>query len=326
MGFLDKILGPLLIGNWINSFLFMWEILQVITYYKNYSDPWPFKLLIAFAITIDFVSTLNSFIMVYLYSVTNWGKLLYVIKTHWPLPVEVLTVTISTTIVQAFLIHRYWSISKNIYVTTLLLLVLLASFAGGVGSTVGFCNPALYGISSLTDNFLKMWLITTSSCGVLVAASLVFELSRVRTAFKSTKSLVRKLSANAIQAGLAPAFIDMITLFCYLKDKESNVGMGFALCAGRVYTLTMLWNLNMRRRKTTNKPLPGAPGDLSDSLHMTGIHIHRTAIVHIDDDKAAPSLTDHGVVEKQDSPDSDTKSISLQLREPEESHVRFPPS
>ncbi len=85
----------------------------------------------------------------------------------------------------------------------------------------------------------------------------------------------------------------------------SSVGMGIVLCAGRIYSLTMLWNLNMRRRNKSSSSsgqTPGAPGDLSDSLQLTGIReytnrfflkffssfqsdIHRTAIVQIDENK-----------------------------------------
>ncbi|KAL4256891.1 hypothetical protein AB1N83_012226, partial [Pleurotus pulmonarius] len=105
-GMLEKVLAPLLVGNWINSFLFMWEILQVISYFKHYEDPIFLRLVVLTAFTVDTWSTINSFIMVYLYHVTNWGSIAYILIQHWPLPVSVLTVSITTSIVQAFLIYR----------------------------------------------------------------------------------------------------------------------------------------------------------------------------------------------------------------------------
>ncbi|KAJ8462430.1 hypothetical protein ONZ45_g17935 [Pleurotus djamor] len=267
---LEKVLAPLLVGNWVNSFLYMWEILQVISYFKHYNDPLPLKLVVTSAFIVDCCSTINSFIMVYLYTVTNWGKIAYLIITHWPLPVHILTVSITTSIVQAFLIYRYFGISKRWWTTAILVVLLLASITGGIGTTIGLFDFVPFGISNLADWAIKLWLTATSACGILVAIGLVYELSRVRTAFKSTRTLVRRLVFNSIQAG--------------------NVGIGIALCAGRIYSLTMLWNLNMRKRNNQGSSTgraAGAPGDLSDSLQLTGIQIHRTAIVHIDEHKTS---------------------------------------
>ncbi|KAG9221236.1 hypothetical protein CCMSSC00406_0008929 [Pleurotus cornucopiae] len=328
-GMLEKVLAPLLVGNWINSFLFMWEILQVVSYFKHYEDPIFLRLVVITAFTVDTWSTINSFIMVYLYHVTHWGSITYILIQHWPLPVSVLTVSITTSIVQAFLIYRYYGISKRWAFTVFLIIVLLGSITGGIGTTIGLFQFVPFGISPTANNFIKLWLTATSACGIFVAGGLVYELSRVRTAFKSTRVLVRRLVFNAIQAGLAPAIVCTITLGVYLHDPLSNVGMGIVLCAGRIYSLTMLWNLNMRRRNkatTSSGQTPGAPGDLSDSLQLTGIHIHRTAIVQIDENKVTQtkSYDDSSNSPREGNDDIEKREASYEAPQLE-SRILFPP-
>ncbi|KAF4599995.1 hypothetical protein EYR40_007101 [Pleurotus pulmonarius] len=347
-GMLEKVLAPLLVGNWINSFLFMWEILQVISYFKHYEDPIFLRLVVLTAFTVDTWSTINSFIMVYLvlsrhklgYAVmfpmpiemilnSVPGSIAYILIQHWPLPVSVLTVSITTSIVQAFLIYRYYGISKRWVFTTFLIIVLLGSITGGIGTTIGLFQFVPFGISPTANNFIKLWLTATSACGIFVAGGLVYELSRVRTAFKSTRVLVRRLVFNAVQAGLAPAIVCTITLGVYLHDPLSNVGMGIVLCAGRIYSLTMLWNLNMRRRNkasSSSGQTPGAPGDLSDSLQLTGIHIHRTAIVQIDENKVTQtkSYDDSSNSPREGNDDIEKREASYEVPQLE-SRILFPP-
>jgi hypothetical protein len=81
-------------------------------------------------------------------------------------------------------------------------------------------------------------------------------------------SLIRRLMASTIRTGTVSSVLVVITLTLFLADKQSNgeaiwqhlklfeddlslvivivVWIGFAYCLGRIYTLTMLYNLNNR--------------------------------------------------------------------------------
>jgi len=81
-------------------------------------------------------------------------------------------------------------------------------------------------------------------------------------------SLIRRLMASTIHTGTMTSVVAVITLILFLTDKEGNceliwqhltlfeddlslvivivVSSGFAYCLARIYTLTMLYNLNNR--------------------------------------------------------------------------------
>ena len=81
-------------------------------------------------------------------------------------------------------------------------------------------------------------------------------------------SLIRRLMASTIGTGTVTSIVAVIILILFLTDKQSNceliwkyltlfetdlslvivivVSTGFAYCISRIYTLTMLYNLNNR--------------------------------------------------------------------------------
>ncbi|KAJ7854137.1 hypothetical protein B0H14DRAFT_3136624 [Mycena olivaceomarginata] len=121
----------------------------------------------------------------------------------------------------------------------------------------------------------------------------------------------QRLVAQTIQSGTAGASMALAVLVAFLANKESNGGFlglplsipgshipvptGIAYGLGRVYCITMLANLNSRKTGKTwsgwrmssgaNLETRGERGNQERSEgrdEYGGIHVHRTAVVHID--------------------------------------------
>ncbi|KAJ7280914.1 hypothetical protein C8J57DRAFT_1464268 [Mycena rebaudengoi] len=60
-------------------------------------------------------------------------------------------------------------------------------------------------------------------------------------------SVLDRLVALTIRTGTATATLAVATVIAYLLNEETNVPVGIAFALGRVYVLSMLGNLNVRR-------------------------------------------------------------------------------
>ncbi|KAJ7920909.1 hypothetical protein B0H13DRAFT_1986007 [Mycena leptocephala] len=105
-------------------------------------------------------------------------------------------------------------------------------------------------VAALAQSFLAarywrlIWLIAEAVTDISIALALLLELRKVKSSFKETRSLLNRLVAQTIQTGAAGATIALAILI-------TNVPTGIAYCLGRVYCLTMLVTLNVRKTGTT---------------------------------------------------------------------------
>ncbi|KAJ7053155.1 hypothetical protein C8F01DRAFT_1375326 [Mycena amicta] len=298
----DIVLGALLIGTWANSVLYAVEVIQTAYYYRHFKhDKWTLKLLVSSVIAIDSVSMIANYASVYLYTIIHWGDLAYLQNQYWPDPLYVISTGAVAALVQSFLVVRYWRLTKNNFITLTLFAVITVA-AGGAFA----CGATLAIFPQYRDRGKALipattWLIAEAVADIFIALALLLELRKVKSSFKETRSVLNRLVARTIQSGTAGATIALAVLIAFLANKESNVPTGIAYCLGRVYCITLLANLNHRK---SGRP-PWSSGTSSDANRETrgergnqersqggdeygGIHIHRTAVVHIDTPQEFP--------------------------------------
>ncbi|KAJ7930996.1 hypothetical protein B0H13DRAFT_2651679 [Mycena leptocephala] len=344
---LDTILGALLVGTWANSVLYTVEVIQAAYYYRHFKhDNWMLKLLVLSTVAIDSVSMFANYASVYLYTITHWGVSFHLIynfhclslpflrrfgvsaetvlgksfrssrKKHnrtyvmeQPLPLYIFATGIVAALVQIFLAGRYWLLTKNKFIT-LILFFFIAVAAGGAFA----CGATIAIFSEYTNRSKALipattWLIAEAVTDISIASALLWELRKVKSSFKETRSLRNRLVTQTIQTGATGATLALVILVVFLVNNESNgellgfvlsipgshipVPTGIAYCLGRVYCLTMLANLNARKpgntasgtriSSGTNLGTRGERGNQGRSEggdDYGGIHVHRT--VHID--------------------------------------------
>ncbi|KAE9397919.1 hypothetical protein BT96DRAFT_921124 [Gymnopus androsaceus JB14] len=304
MAALDTTLGALLIGTYANSLLYMVEILQVYRYYRSYpGDHVVLKGVVLLAFLIDTLSTLGNYSCVYLYTITHWGDESYVVNQYWPIPVYLITTGLSAFIVQTYLNHRYWRLTKHYIVTPILLLFSLTALGGSIATAAIIVKFPLYNERSEVTVPVTVWLVASAVSDVCIALALIVQLQRVRsqTSFKSTKSLISRLTTSAIQTGAPGATVATIALIVYLNNPDENVSVGLAFCLGRIYCLTMLNNLNSRiisnpdGSRAKSQSAADVERDAIDGLSgisTNGIHVHRMAVVHIDEQRYNGGFSD----------------------------------
>lgn len=110
-----------------------------------------------------------------------------------------------------------------------------------------YASPALLSPTHKLPH--RIWLISASLADIFIAVMLVLTFLRVSSGntIRSTQTLIQRLIFVAVQSGTVPTILALLVLTTYLTKPTTNDSAYFSFCLGRVYTLTMLFNLNVRK-------------------------------------------------------------------------------
>ncbi|KAF7364090.1 hypothetical protein MSAN_01067900 [Mycena sanguinolenta] len=232
---------------------------------------------------------------VYLYTITHWGDLEYLQNQYWFDPLFVFTTSVVAALAQTFLATRYWLLTKNKFITFILVFFIMVAAGGALASGAIIVIFPQYKDRRKVTIPATTWLLMEAVTDISIASALVLELRKLKSPIKKNRSLVNRLIAQTIQTGTAGATIALAVLVAYLANKESNVTTAIAYCIGRVYCITMFANLNNRkigetwsgslRSSNVNPETRCERGnqERSDgSDEYSGIPVFPTALVYID--------------------------------------------
>ncbi|KAJ7731295.1 hypothetical protein DFH07DRAFT_781288 [Mycena maculata] len=247
------------------------SLMQAYNYFVKYPlDHISIKITIVLCLLVDTLSVAAHYGGVYLDShVSHKGQSVFVTEQGWP--VANTGHRYGFPRAKSCLMLRYWRATKNYFASPLLSLMSITALVGRLVTLVLIVHFSTY---AERDHLV---------------VPLVWQLRAMQTAFKDTQSIIHRLNRNSLQTGTLTSILATLVLVTYLTDKESNVTVGRGYCLGRVYTLTLLHNLNTRPRAPTHDS-SGAPGTAninhngpgSESLGGTRfscLDVHPTAIV-----------------------------------------------
>ncbi|KAF7366626.1 hypothetical protein MSAN_00920500 [Mycena sanguinolenta] len=249
---LDAITGAPLIGTWASSLLYMAELLQAIHYFRTFKkDDWKLKSYVAVTFAIDTITAVADYIGVYLYTITHAGDLVYVTKQNWGVPLYMISTTTVALLVQSFLAFRYWRFTNNTIIVCFLSILILAAFGGGFSSGLTIALFPAFKDRNKVQISATIWIVTQVAADLIIAGALVLELMKAKSVFKGQQrrvnNLLNRLVLYTIQTGTVTAVIAVLSLIAFLIDEETNIPVGVMYPLGRIYVLSMLMNLNIRK-------------------------------------------------------------------------------
>ncbi|KAF8185313.1 hypothetical protein K438DRAFT_1974022 [Mycena galopus ATCC 62051] len=327
---LDSTTGAPLIGTWPRStgqLLYTAEIFQVVVYFRKFKDDdWKLKTLVTVAFAIDTVSALADYAFVYLSTITHAGDLAYLGKANWAIPLYIILAFVSDPI-----LHPNGSSNpansrtNNTTLVALLFMLILVAFGGTFTSGLGEVLFPAYKDRPKVRVAGTVWLSTQASVDLIIAGALVYELQKAKSKFSEGRRRIHntldRLVVLTIQTGSATAVIAVAALITFLINVETNIPTGIMYIVGRVYVLTMLLNLNIRR-SANEEPSQGTSRITTGSREGRIIAFaHDTGILHTDGDiqfRSAPLSTSQLHIDsRQDSngtfQSSSTKSYPAEI-------------
>ncbi|KIK61861.1 hypothetical protein GYMLUDRAFT_243031 [Collybiopsis luxurians FD-317 M1] len=289
----DDLLGTILLGTWVCSMLYAEVLRDTWFYFKNFpKDSLFLKALVAATVLCDSVSLAADYADVYLNMVSHWGDQTFIVKQYWPVTLYLCTTGITAALVQGFLAIRYYTLTRNwIFVLVTFALIACALATSEATATTFALHP------DYSDRYrgripVIMWMTTTAVADIVISVALILQLYSMKTSFSNTESAIKRLIRQTIQTGTASSAIAICVLVSFLVNNSSNIETMFAFILGRVYVLTLLSNVNMR--KSTNKDditmntedESRKHARVNPTVTVEGIQVHRT-IVRMEDDEYA---------------------------------------
>lgn len=141
--------------------------------------------------------------------------------------------------------------TKNKIITGLIAILSTLGFIFGVYAGIRSVFPSARNFAPLSP-YVICWLGFQTSADLLITFVLTYVLSRSRTGFRKTDTIINRLIRGAIQTGLFASIFALADLFSFVLHQDTNLYAMFAYPIGRIYTNTLLDTLNARRELKNN--------------------------------------------------------------------------
>ncbi|KAH8926529.1 hypothetical protein BT69DRAFT_1317546 [Atractiella rhizophila] len=317
MGIVEQTVGSIMIASWVNTALWALEIVLIYQYFATFGDRdyWLLRLAVVVMALSDTLCTVANQIGVYDYTITHWGEDQYLATQHWPIPTYLICTAVTSFIVQTYLTHRYWRLSRNNIIAVLLACLTLLGVGANISVAVAVVIYTSYEERSKIVKEVVIWFCAKAATDISIASALVFYLIqfRKRTVFEETRSHLVTMMLYAIETGAVTSAAALTAFALFVQNNNSNAATAFGQNLGRLYAVSMMFNLLFRKLmirdnqpRGSEKTTPSSTaypmrkknlaGVLETDITNTGVIINHQSITHVDENRSriiTPSYASH---------------------------------
>ncbi|KAI0732624.1 hypothetical protein C8Q72DRAFT_93281 [Fomitopsis betulina] len=218
--------GAAYIGVCISAVLYGITNLQVFVYFKEYRhDTLLDKLVVCWLWILDSLHLAFCVYMLYWYLITSYGNKLELLVVHWSFKTEIIITAIVMVCVQALYTIRVWHLEETVYqisgwhrfrpISVIIVLAFLAAFAAA-----SFLCYEVVRVNNLISVFRpsEIWRLayyplgTASFVDTLIATALCYLLSRCRTGFRRTDTVIMWLMFYTLNTGILTTTCTLISI------------------------------------------------------------------------------------------------------------------
>ncbi|KAH8108733.1 hypothetical protein DFH11DRAFT_1070763 [Phellopilus nigrolimitatus] len=239
--------GAAFVGLVVSAVLYGLTLLQTYTYYRTYpNDSARLKSLVFILWFLDSLHLVLCTNAIYWYLVTNFNNPENLELTYWSMNIQTDCNGLIGLMVELFFAQRVWRVSKNWFLTGFITILAFVHCGLGIFFTVeGFILKEFSKYSQLT------WVTSTglgsaAAADITIAVSLVYFLSKNRTGFERTDSLITTLTVYAINTGLLTSICATAAVVSFATMPLNFVWLSFFWCLGKLYVNSLLASLNSR--------------------------------------------------------------------------------
>lgn len=296
MRILEITLGPLLLGIFFNTFLYGVLTFQYASYYNTaFNDALWIRLTVFSLFCLDTFHSTSLIYLAWVYAVDDFDNPLALARSVWPYPAWVFIATVTACITQVFLAYRILRLKKSITLYATLLVLAAAAFVFGIFFGIKVCNVKTLIQTTGLSPLISVWLCLEVVVNVLITGILLHSLSRSRTGFQRSDSIINRLMQTTVQTGLFTSVASILTLALYLADKNTEFYNLFGVPTSRLYSITLMHTLLCREALRGMISLPGESTHVTLTTNNIQLFVRKEieTDVHIDEPKlakASPSV------------------------------------
>ncbi|KAH8926524.1 hypothetical protein BT69DRAFT_1347955 [Atractiella rhizophila] len=257
MTLVEDTAGTLLIGSWVNTALWAFEMALAYLYFKKWtSDFVVLQIAVVLVGVSDTLCTIASQIGVYDYTISHWGQDAYLATQHWPIPTYLISTAVTSLIVQTYLCHRYWQLSSNNFVSIVLALLTLVSFGGNIAVCVAVLRYTSYLDRNKIIPQVIVWFCTKAATDISICGALIWYLiqSKRRVISEDRRSLTVQITGHAIETGFVTSLASLAAFILFVRNNNTNASTAVGQSLGRLYGLCLLFNLLYRKLILVDDP------------------------------------------------------------------------
>ncbi|TEB34067.1 hypothetical protein FA13DRAFT_1789254 [Coprinellus micaceus] len=269
MGAFDTTLGALLIGGFLNTYLYGLSSFQYGSYWNtDFKDPLWIKASVLSLFIVDTAHTASIVYLSWAYMVENYANPNFLMESFvWPLPASTFVITVIAFGVQNFLAMRIYRLTELKWLLYTFIACSTATLVLGL-----YCGGKLSMMKILPEVItlrkpLTVWLGLEVAIDSSIAVVLFTVLQRSRTGFRRSDAVLNRLARSAIQSGAFTTVLAIIALACFSALGDTLFYATFGIPCARAYTISMMDTLLCR--KELRVLMNGE--ETKDSFRMTSI-------------------------------------------------------
>ncbi|KAF8689336.1 hypothetical protein AX14_003356 [Amanita brunnescens Koide BX004] len=262
MTYLDSRLGVTFVGNVIAGCLYGVASIQAYIYFKGQpNDTVLFRLLLFLVWLADSIQLAFGSHALYYYMVTNYDNPLALLYPNWSILAQIFATCISGIIVRGIFTRRVWLVTgRNYILVGIIALAVLSTFVCGFAFGIrGFSIGTFLSLPRVSG-FLYAGFASAVAADVLIAISLCVSLSRRRTGFRRTDTLLNVLILYAINSSILTSLCSIACLVTYAFWPTEFTFIAIFFLQSKLYTISLFASLNhreqLRERGIASKDIP----------------------------------------------------------------------
>uniref|UniRef100_A0A0W0FR98 DUF6534 domain-containing protein n=1 Tax=Moniliophthora roreri TaxID=221103 RepID=A0A0W0FR98_MONRR len=299
-----------LFSSWLNLTLYTLEICLGVYYFNISKYPWNSfnRLTLTASLLVDTACTAVVCYNVYFYLVDFRSKSPFSsfraasqpdvnedvnqFIQPWTLPATILLTYTSSLIEQCFYVHRYWKISRNIFMTLIIVVFIVTHVVFGFISGIWTAIRPQIGFSfAVTATTVAA--VLCSATDLVIAVCMAWKLKSIRTTYAQTQSLIRRMTIQAVTNGIITSTATIIMLVLLFTTINGFYVLFASL--GRLYTLTVLINFIVLRgsKEETSRVISRTrstrtrTATAGDPVAMTPIVFHSFTVPDLDSEQVS---------------------------------------
>jgi len=179
---------------------------------------------------------------------------------------EPLCVVFVSMPIQLFFAWRIYQLTKSPWIPAVIAVFAVASFAGGLWTATMVQVLRLFAKKPMLHDPALLWFLASCVADVLITVSLVLALSKKKTGFSATDSVVDKIIRMTIQTGMVTALFSILDVVTFMALPHIAVNFVWDLALSKLYSNCLLSTLNARQK-------------LNSASHASTFHRRRSILI-----------------------------------------------
>ncbi|KAJ7502601.1 hypothetical protein B0H11DRAFT_644247 [Mycena galericulata] len=249
MAGVELLFGPMLIGVLLNMMLYGVVFIQMVAYFERYpNDSTWIRCLMLY---LFLVATANVFIesgILYQPLIMQYGEQASFLVSPKLLPGDSILIAIVSAPIQLFTAWRISVITGSFIVPTLIGLLSLTSFAGGIlVSIMVFMNPEFRNFDVFSTE-VTLWLVSSAVCDVSIAIAMSYSLWKRKTGFSRVDGQINRIVRLTVETGTVTAVAALVDVLLFKLFPNTSLNFIVDYPLSNLYTCSILAMLNSRER------------------------------------------------------------------------------